>query len=51
MLIGAFGFDGLLGDVHVERTARHLGIADEVGGDGVVEPRRALELDLIELEI
>ncbi len=47
----AFGFDGLLVHVHVERAAAHLGVADQVGGDGIVEARRAFELDLLELEV
>ena len=51
MLIPPLASTRLLGDVHVERAARHVGIADEARGDGVVEARRALELDLIEFEI
>ena len=41
----------LLGDVHVERAALHADIADDVRGDGLVEPRFAAELDVLEFEV
>src|SRR3989304_3483958 len=47
----ALGFDGLFGEVHIERAARHVDIAEKVRGNGVVKPRRTPNLDLIELEI
>src|SRR3972149_3923398 len=47
----ALGFDGLFGEVHIERAARHVDIAEKVRGNGVVKPRRTPNLDLIELAI
>ena len=41
----------LLGDVHVERAALDADIADNVRGDGLVEPRFAAELDVLEFEV
>ena len=35
----ALGLDRLLGDVHIERAALDVHVADEIGGDGLVEPR------------
>ena len=47
----ALGLDRLLGEVHVDRTALDIHAADEIGGDCLVEPRHAAELDSLNYEV
>ena len=47
----ALGLDRLLGDIHVERAAFDGHVADEIGGNGLVEPRHSPQLDLLEGEV